>query len=375
MALEEIRISGARQHNLKNVSLTFPRNKLVVFTGLSGSGKSSLAFDTLYAEGQRRYVESLSTYARQFLEQMEKPDVDAIDGLSPAIAIEQRTAGGNPRSTIATTTEIYDFMRLLFAHLGQPHHPESGRPLQRFSVQQMVDRVLELQEGSRVQVLSPVVRGQKGEFRDVLERLKREGFVRARIDGKVEDLERVTKLDKNREHAIDAVVDRLKVAESIKTRLSDSIELALRTSGGVVIFLVETTGNATAEWKLSNENFDPETGYSFGGITPRHFSFNSPQGACPVCHGLGTETFFDPALVVPDGDVKLEEMPIAAWNTDNAALQVLYRNQLEALAVHYRQPLTLRWRDTTDEFRHAVLHCTGEVEIPMPSPRKGKATA
>ncbi|PTY01518.1 excinuclease ABC subunit UvrA [Verrucomicrobia bacterium LW23] len=372
MALEEIRISGARQHNLKNVSLTFPRNKLVVFTGLSGSGKSSLAFDTLYAEGQRRYVESLSTYARQFLEQMEKPDVDAIDGLSPAIAIEQRTAGGNPRSTIATTTEIYDFMRLLFAHLGQPHHPVTGRPLQRYSVQQMVDRVLALPEGSRVQVLSPVVRGQKGEFRDVLERLKREGFVRARVDGQMVELERVTRLDKNREHAIDSVVDRLKVAESSKGRLTESIELSLRNSGGVVIFLIETPTGAMHEWKLSNENFDPETGYSFGGVTPRHFSFNSPQGACPACHGLGTETFFDPALVVPNEDVKLEDMPIAAWNTENAALQSLYRSQLEALAAHFRQPLTLRWRDTTDEFRRVVLHGSGEEEIPMPVPRKGK---
>ena len=211
--MEEIRIGGARQHNLKNVSLTMPRNKLVVFTGVSGSGKSSLAFDTLYAEGQRRYVESLSTYARQYLEQMEKPDVDFIEGLSPAIAIEQRTAGGNPRSTIATTTEIHDFLRLLFAHLGQPHHPQTGKPLRRWSVQQMVDRVLAAKEGTAIQILAPVVTKQKGEFRDVVEKLRREGFVRARMDGKICELEQPPRLDKARAHTIEAVVDRLKISE------------------------------------------------------------------------------------------------------------------------------------------------------------------
>ena len=247
MAMEEIRIGGARQHNLKNVSLTLPRNKLVVLTGVSGSGKSSLAFDTLYAEGQRRYVESLSTYARQYLEQMEKPDVDFIEGLSPAIAIEQRTAGGNPRSTIATTTEIHDFLRLLFAHLGQPHHPKTGKPLRRWSVQQMVDRVLAAKEGTPVQILAPVIQKQKGEFRDVVEKLRREGFVRARFDGKIAELEQPPRLDKARAHTIEAVIDRLKISDAIKTRLTDSLELALKTGNGVVTILFGPPDAVTEE--------------------------------------------------------------------------------------------------------------------------------
>src|ERR1700743_3668515 len=217
---KNILIKGARVHNLKNMDVAIPKNKLVVITGMSGSGKFSLAFDTLYAEGQRRYVESLSVYARQFLDQMEKPDVDFIEGLSPAIAIEQRTAGGNPRSTIATTTEIYDFLRLLFAHLGQPHHPQTGKPLRRWSVQQMVDRVLAVKEGTPVQILAPVVQKQKGEFRDVVEKLRREGFVRARMDGKIAELEQPPRLDKARAHTIEAVIDRLKINENIKTRLT-----------------------------------------------------------------------------------------------------------------------------------------------------------
>jgi excinuclease ABC subunit A len=320
MAMEEIRIGGARQHNLKNVSLTLPRNQLVVFTGVSGSGKSSLAFDTLYAEGQRRYVESLSTYARQYLEQMEKPDVDFIEGLSPAIAIEQRNAGGNPRSTIATTTEIHDFLRLLFAHLGQPHHPKTGKPLRRWSVQQMVDRVLAAKEGTAVQVLAPVIQKQKGEFRDVVEKLRREGFVRARFDGKIAELEQPPRLDKARAHTIEAVIDRLKISNAIKTRLTDSLELALKTGNGMVTILFGPPDAPLEELTLSNQNFDPETGYRYAEITPRHFSFNSPQGACPVCDGLGTESVFDPALLIPDGAVPLEEMPVAPWRRSAPAL-------------------------------------------------------
>ncbi|MCE0484702.1 MAG: excinuclease ABC subunit UvrA [Methylacidiphilales bacterium] len=372
MGMEEIQIGGARQHNLKNVSLTLPRNALVVLTGVSGSGKSSLAFDTLYAEGQRRYVESLSTYARQYLEQMEKPDVDFIEGLSPAIAIEQRTAGGNPRSTIATTTEIHDFLRLLFAHLGQPHHPETGKPLKRWSVQQMVDRVLAAKEGTPVQILAPVVHRQKGEFRDVVEKLRREGFVRARMDGKIVELEQPPRLDKARSHTIEAVVDRLKVSESVQTRLTDSLELALRTGHGVVTILFGLPDAIAEELTLSNQNFDPETGYRFGEITPRHFSFNSPQGACPVCDGLGTESVFDPALIISDGKVTLEEMPVAPWRRGSPALTKLYRNQLAVLAAAFNEPLSRPYEECSDAFQQALMEGTGGEKISFTSVRNGK---
>ena len=372
MAMEEIRIGGARQNNLKNVSLTLPRNKLVVFTGVSGSGKSSLAFDTLYAEGQRRYVESLSTYARQYLEQMEKPDVDFIEGLSPAIAIEQRTAGGNPRSTIATTTEIHDFLRLLFAHLGQPHHPKTGKPLRRWSVQQMVDRVLAAREGTAVQILAPVIQKQKGEFRDVVEKLRREGFVRARFDGKIAELEQPPRLDKARAHTIEAVIDRLKISDAIKTRLTDSLELALKTGNGVVTVLFGPSDAITEELFLSNQNFDPETGYRYAEITPRHFSFNSPQGACPVCDGLGTESVFDPALLIPDGSVTLEEMPVAPWRRASAALAKLYKGQLTALAAAFNEPVSRPYRECSDAFQHALIHGTGDEKIAFTATRQGK---
>jgi excinuclease ABC subunit A len=373
MAMEEIRIGGARQHNLKNISLTLPRNKLVVLTGVSGSGKSSLAFDTLYAEGQRRYVESLSTYARQYLEQMEKPDVDFIEGLSPAIAIEQRTTGGNPRSTIATTTEIHDFLRLLFAHLGQPHHPVTGKPLRRWSVQQMVDRVLAAKEGTPVQILAPVVQKQKGEFRDVVEKLRRDGFVRARFDGKITELETPPRLDKARAHTIEAVIDRLKISDAIKTRLTDSLELALKTGHGIVTVLFGPPDAITEELTLSNQNFDPETGYRYAEITPRHFSFNSPQGACPVCDGLGTESIFDPALLIPDETVRLEDMPVAPWRRSAPALVKLYRGQLQALASAYNEPLSRPYRECADVFQQALLHGTGEEKISFITTRQGKA--
>jgi excinuclease ABC subunit A len=372
MAMEEIRIGGARQHNLKNVSLTLPRNKLVVFTGVSGSGKSSLAFDTLYAEGQRRYVESLSTYARQYLEQMEKPDVDFIEGLSPAIAIEQRTAGGNPRSTIATTTEIHDFLRLLFAHLGQPHHPKTGKPLRRWSVQQMVDRVLAAKEGTPVQILAPVIVKQKGEFRDLVEKLRREGFVRARMDGRIVELEQPPRLDKARAHTIEAVVDRLKISDSIQTRLTDSLELALKTGGGVVTVLFGPPDAPAEELTLSNQNFDPDTGYRYAEITPRHFSFNSPQGACPVCDGLGTESVFDPALIIPDGSVALQEMPVAPWRRGSPALEKLYKAQMAALAEAFNEPLARPYRECSDAFQHALLYGTGEEKIRFTTTRGGK---
>jgi excinuclease ABC subunit A len=372
MAIEEIRIGGARQHNLKNVSFTLPRDALVVFTGVSGSGKSSLAFDTIYAEGQRRYVESLSTYARQYLEQMEKPDVDFIEGLSPAIAIEQRTAGGNPRSTIATTTEIYDFLRLLFAHLGQPHHPGTGKPLHRWSVQQMVDRVLIAKEGTPVQILAPVIQRQKGEFRDVVEKLRRDGFVRARFDGRIVELEQPPRLDKARAHTIEAVVDRLKINEGVRTRLTDSLELALKTGGGVVTILFGPPDAVVEELTLSNQNFDPETNYRYAEITPRHFSFNSPLGACPVCDGLGTESVFDPALLIPDHAVPLDQMPVAPWRRSAPALAKLYRGQLAAIAAAYNEPMSRPYRECGDALQQALLHGSGEEKIAFTGARGGK---
>ena len=373
MAMEEIRIGGARQHNLKNVSLTLPRNALVVMTGVSGSGKSSLAFDTLYAEGQRRYVESLSTYARQYLEQMEKPDVDFIEGLSPAIAIEQRTAGGNP----ALDHRHHDRDPRFSAAALRPSRPaassRTGKPLRRWSVQQMVDRVLAAKEGTPVQILAPVIQKQKGEFRDVVEKLRREGFVRARMDGKIVELEQPPRLDKSRAHTIEAVVDRLKISDAIKTRLTDSLELALKTGDGVVTVLFGPPDAVTEELTLSNQNFDPETGYRYAEITPRHFSFNSPQGACPVCDGLGTESVFDPALLVPDGTVTLEDMPVAPWRAsrsrsgqtlsrpDGGAGRGLQRADVAALPRVRRRVPAAR-----------LLHGTGDEKIAFTTTRGGK---
>ncbi|SDT86997.1 Excinuclease ABC subunit A [Verrucomicrobium sp. GAS474] len=367
MSVNEIRIGGARQHNLKNVSVTIPRGKLVVFTGVSGSGKSSLAFDTLYAEGQRRYVESLSVYARQFLDQLEKPDVDYIEGLSPAIAIEQRTSGGNPRSTVATTTEIYDFLRLLFAHLGTAHHPETGKPLKRETVQQIADRVLALPEGTPVQLLAPLILDQKGEFRDIVEKMKRDGYVRARIDGAITEIENVTGLDRNKHHTIEAVIDRVKVTPGARQRVAESLETALREGRGIVVVLRHDADGKTREWRSSNRNFDPETGAHFEEMTPRHFSFNSPQGACPVCHGLGVGQVFDPELVVPDPAATLEEMPIAPWKRGNAGMAAIYKAQLAAVASHYGlgQLMDRKWEETPEAFRNTMLHGSGEEVIPF----------
>ncbi len=356
MALEEIRIVGARQHNLKNLTLALPRNRLVVITGPSGAGKSSLAFDTLYAEGQRRYVESLSAYARQFLEKLEKPDVDSIDGLSPAIAIEQRTAAGNPRSTIATVTEIYDYARLLFALVGQPHHPTTGKPLVRLTAQEIVDRILALPEGTPVQLLAPVIQGEVGELRDVLEKLRREGWLRARIDGEAALLEEVTKLGREQAHTIEIVVDRIKLISALRPRITDSVEQALRRGEGVVIILAAPEGGPAQEWRLSNQNFDPETGYRFGELSARHFSFNSPEGACPACTGLGTVLALDPELVVPDPACRLDAMPVEPWKEAAPALAAVYQQKLAELAAAHQEPMGRRWRDTSPAFQQAVLH-------------------
>src|SRR6266568_2113616 len=328
MSKEFIRIGGAREHNLKNLTLNIPRDKLVVITGLSGSGKSSLAFDTIYAEGQRKYVESLSAYARQFLDQMQKPDVDYIEGLSPAIAIEQRSSGSSPRSIIATTTEIYDYLRLLYAHIGQPYCPETGVPIVTQTTSNIVDTILSLPPRTRVMLLAPVVREQKGEFRDVVERLAREGFVRARVDGELIELANGVrvKLDAKAKHTIEAVVDRLVIDEKIRVRLSDSVETALKWGEGVLLALHQAPegqysvssvqcsdagatlhaprppssatrhSSPASDWREtlhSNRNLSPATGKSYEPLTPKHFSFNAPAGACPVCHGLGQKMVFD----------------------------------------------------------------------------------
>ena len=308
---KEIIIRGAREHNLKDVNLDIPRDKLVVITGLSGSGKSSLAFDTIYAEGQRRYVESLSAYARQFLEMMDKPDVDLIEGLSPAISIEQKTTSKNPRSTVGTVTEIYDYLRLLYARVGIPHCWECGRPISSMTIQQMVDRIMELPEGTRVHLLAPLVRGRKGEYQKELQRLARDGFVRVKIDGEIRDLAEDIKLAKNKKHDIEVVVDRLVVKQGIEKRLADSLETSVRMGEGTVM-VEEQNG----EIHLLSERFAcPEHGVSLGEISPRLFSFNNPFGACETCSGLGVITHFDPDLVVQDPSLSILKGAIRPWGT------------------------------------------------------------
>ncbi|HEX4122869.1 MAG TPA: excinuclease ABC subunit UvrA [Verrucomicrobiae bacterium] len=381
MAKEFIKIGGARQHNLKNLSLAIPRDKLVVITGLSGSGKSSLAFDTIYAEGQRKYVESLSAYARQFLDQMEKPEVDFIEGLSPAIAIEQRGAASNPRSIIATTTEIYDYLRLLFANVGRPHCPISGEPISRQTTSDIVDKILALPLKTRVMLLAPVVVKQKGEFRDVIERLAREGFVRARVDGELVELSsnvRV-KLDPKQRHSIDAIVDRLVIDEKVRVRLSDSVETALKWGDGRLALLQQagekaggSDGNVWTESIHSNRNYSPSTGQSFEPPTPKHFSFNSPLGACPVCHGLGQKLVFDPNLVVPDVEKTLENGAVLPWRRGTKRLIVYYKALLRGMARHFGQNMEMPWQELPEDFKQKLLRGTGGEEIDFTFWRAGK---
>jgi len=378
---EFIRIGGAREHNLKNLTLDIPRDKLVVITGLSGSGKSSLAFDTIYAEGQRKYVESLSAYARQFLDQMQKPEVDFIEGLSPAIAIEQRSSGSSPRSIIATTTEIYDYLRLLYAHVGQPFCPETGVPIVRQTTSDIVDRILALPPRTRVMLLAPVVRGQKGEFRDVVERLAREGFVRARVDGSLVELAEGVriKLDPKARHTIEAVVDRLVIDDKIRVRLSDSVETALRWGEGVLLTLHQVP-NATAailpaawvETLHSNRNLSPATGRSYEPLTPKHFSFNAPAGACPVCHGLGQKLVFDEGLVVPDPEKSLEQGAILPWRRGGKRMVVYYKGLLRGVAKHYGQSMEVPYRALPEKFQRVLLRGSGETEIEFTFWRAGK---
>lgn len=379
MGKEFIRISGARQHNLKNISVDIPRDKLVVITGLSGSGKSSLAFDTLYAEGQRKYVESLSTYARQFLDQMEKPDVDHIDGLSPAIAIEQRSSGSNPRSIIATTTEIYDYLRLLYAHVGQPHCPDTGIPITTQTASDIVGKVISLPQGTRIMILAPVVKNEKGEFRDVIERLAREGFVRARIDGELVELSANVriKLDPSKKHTIDVVVDRIVVDEKARPRIADSIETALKWGNGNILILHQSKNADSNEWTqslYSTKMFSPATGKSFDKVTPKHFSFNSPLGACPVCHGLGQKLVFDPSLIIPDEEKSLENGAILPWRRGGKRMIMYYKSLLKGVAAHYNISLDTPYKNLPEDFKKVLLYGSGDTEIEFYHWRSGKLT-
>ena len=359
MAKDSIIITGARQHNLKNLSLTLPRDRLIVMTGLSGSGKSSLAFDTIYAEGQRKYVESLSAYARQFLEQLQKPEVDHIEGLSPAIAIEQRSAGSNPRSTIATTTEIYEYLRLLYANIGRPHCHKCGKPITTQTTSQIVEQILALGEGTQIMLLAPLVRGRKGEFRDIFARLRSEGFVRVRVNGAILDLAEPVKLDKKRNHTIELVVDRIAVSVKTRARLADSTETALKRGEGTVLVVAPDS-----ELLFSTQNACPDCGISYGEFTPRHFSFNSPYGACKTCAGLGTKQFLDPDLVVPDKTKSIEGGAITAWRRGGRRLIIYYKMLLRGLAKHYKIDLDTPWKDLPEKAQREILHgTTDEIEF------------
>ena len=358
---EDIVIKGARAHNLKNVDLVIPRNKMVVFTGLSGSGKTSLAFDTLYAEGQRRYVESLSSYARQFLGQMEKPDVDSIDGLSPAISIDQKTTGRNPRSTVGTVTEIHDYLRLLYARIGHPHCPKCGRPIEQQTVDQMVDWVMQLPQGSRGQIMAPVIRERKGEYRKLFADLMRQGYSRVRADGTVYDLsEEEPELEKNKKHSIEAVVDRLIVKPDIRTRLADSLEAALHLADGLALAV------CPEEEKLFSQNYAcTECGISIQELEPRSFSFNSPFGACPACTGLGMQLVADEDLIIPDKEKSLAQgaIQVMGWNTVKP--DSIARMYFDAMALKYGFSLSTPWKDLPEEARQKILYGTGSEKLEL----------
>ncbi|GIX10103.1 excinuclease ABC subunit UvrA [Elioraea sp.] len=356
---DSIRVRGAREHNLKNVDVEIPRHSLTVITGLSGSGKSSLAFDTIYAEGQRRYVESLSAYARQFLELMQKPDVDAIEGLSPAISIDQKTTSRNPRSTVGTVTEIHDYMRLLWARIGVPHSPATGLPIEAQTVSQMVDKVLAMPEGTRLLLLAPVVRGRKGEYRKELAELQKRGFQRVKVDGTLHDIDAVPALDRKRKHDIEVVVDRIVVREGIAPRLADSFETALALADGIAFTENADTGERTT---FSAKFACPVSGFTIAELEPRLFSFNNPAGACPACDGLGVTTFFDPDLVVPDERLSLADGAIAPWENTSSPY---YRQTLESLARHLKISTRTPWKDLPQRARDAILHGTGDTPVTM----------
>lgn len=350
---DKIIVKGARQHNLKNIDLEIPRDKLVVITGLSGSGKSSLAFDTIYAEGQRRYVESLSAYARQFLGQMDKPDVDYIEGLSPAISIDQKTTSRNPRSTVGTVTEIYDYLRLMFARAGRPHCPKCGKTISQQTVEQMVDQMMLLPEGTRLSILAPVVRGKKGEHHKVLEDIRKDGYVRLRVDGEVVDAASEINLEKNKKHTIEVVIDRIAIRDGVAQRLADSLETALKLAEGVV-----SVDIVDGKELVFSQNFAcVDCGISLPEIAPRMFSFNSPYGACPDCTGLGNNMEIDPPLIVPDGTKALIDGAIAPLSKNTNSW---FMCQLEAVMVHYNLSLSVVWDDLSEEMRQIIIWGAGE---------------
>ncbi|MCC1492379.1 excinuclease ABC subunit UvrA [Cognatishimia sp. F0-27] len=360
--LKQIEVRGAREHNLKSIDVDIPRDQLVVITGLSGSGKSSLAFDTIYAEGQRRYVESLSAYARQFLDMMEKPDVDHITGLSPAISIEQKTTSKNPRSTVGTVTEIYDYMRLLFARVGTPYSPATGLPIEAQQVQDMVDRVMTMEEGTRAYLLAPIVRDRKGEYRKEFLELRKQGFQRVKVDGEFYELDEPPTLDKKFRHDIDVVVDRIVVREGLETRLADSFRTALDLADGIAI-LETAVKDGDPERFTFSENFAcPVSGFTIPEIEPRLFSFNAPFGACPDCDGLGVELFFDERLVVPDQTLKISDGALAPWRKGKSPY---FLQTIEAIAKHYEFDKKARWKDLPAHVKQVFLYGSGDEEIPF----------
>jgi len=366
MDTDKIIIEGAREHNLKNINVEIPKNSLTVITGLSGSGKSTLAFDTLYAEGQRRYVESLSTYARQFLGQMDKPDVDAIIGLSPAISIEQKPASHNPRSTVGTVTEIYDYLRLLFARIGKSYCYKCGLPISSMSIDQITDRVMDLDKKSKIVILAPLVSGQKGSHEKLFLKIKKDGFARVRVDHKIYLIDDLPKLSKNKKHTIDAVVDRLIIKEGIENRLADSLELALSLSERLVTILDLTRNEETL---FSEKASCVKCGISYPEFTPASFSFNSPQGACPKCDGLGSVTQFDPDLIVPDHDISLRQGAIIPWENRDS---VQFMEFLDALVTHYKEDIYKPFKNLSPEFQQALLYGSNKEKIPFYTEKMGK---
>ena len=364
MVRDSLVIRGAREHNLQDISLEIPRERLVVITGISGSGKSSLAFDTIYAEGQRRYVESLSAYARQFVGMMEKPDVDSIEGLSPAISIEQKTISRNPRSTVGTVTEVSDYLRLLWARVGTPHCPTCRRPVLRQSAAQIVDRIFDLGQGTRIQVLAPLVRGRKGEFRDLFEKARKQGFVRVLVDGETHDLSSPPRLNKFENHSIAVIVDRLLVNVDDRARLADSVEVALRAGDGVLEVVEHPPGRAEPVSHLFSEHYAClHCGVSLTELEPRQFSFNSPYGACPKCDGLGTRAEVSAELVLGDGSISILEGVVLPWGEPRGHLK---QSVVKGLSEAYEFDPGRPWSSLPEEARDAVLFGSGDMKIKFP---------